>query len=119
MRVFMMFLFATILLAMVVASVLASQDRGIFEAGGELLSDPWFQVTLLDAYCGFITFYAWVAYRETAVWSRVLWFVLIMCLGNIAMAVYMLIQLIRLPASAPLSELLLRKNETASPTSAA
>ena len=83
-------------------------ERGILEAGRELISDRWFQATLFDAYFGFITFYVWVAYKERTVWSRILWFLLIMCLGNIAMATYMLIQLAVLPCAAPLSSLLLR-----------
>ncbi len=108
-RNFLILLFTLILLAMLIGSLRASLDRGITDVGSELLADRWFQVTLLDAYCGFITFYVWVAYKETTPWSRLLWFVLIMGLGNIAMSVYMLVQLVRLPNDAPISTLLLRK----------
>lgn len=108
-RNFLILLFTLILLAMLIGSLRASLDRGITDVGSELLADRWFQVTLLDAYCGFITFYVWVAYKETTLWSRLLWFVLIMGLGNIAMSVYMLVQLVRLPSDAPISTLLLRK----------
>lgn len=110
MRNVLILLFGAILLAMLVGTVRASIDRGITEVGSELLADRWFQVTLLDAYCGFITFFVWVAYKETALWSRLLWFVLIMGLGNIAMAVYMLLQLFRIPSDSPLSALLLRSD---------
>ena len=57
------------------------------------MPDPWFRATLVDAYCGFLTFFVWVAYNEHTMWRRGLWFVLIMTLGNIAMSVYVLIQL--------------------------
>jgi hypothetical protein len=76
--------------------------------GPELLSDPWFHATLADAYFGFITFYVWVFYKERTWVGRIVWFVLIMTLGNIAMSIYMLLQLWRLPRGAGFPELLLR-----------
>ena len=70
----------------------ASLDRSILALGSQLTSDPWFQTTLVDTYFGLITFYFWVAYKEARVRNKVLWFVLIMTLGNIATSIYMLIQ---------------------------
>jgi hypothetical protein len=113
MRSFLVLLFGTILVAMLAITVSASLEQNIVTAGRELITDRWFQATLLDAYFGFITFYVWVAYKEQTAWSRGMWFVLIMCLGNIAMAIYMLIQLARLPKGEPLSKLLLRSDSVA------
>ena len=56
----------------------------------------------------FLTFYAWVGYKETSAVARVLWLLGILLLGNIAMAAYMLNQLFRLPADAKIEALLLR-----------
>lgn len=109
MRRFLTVLFSAILLAMIAITTLAALERGIVEAGRDLISDRWFQATLCDAYFGFITFYVWVAYKERSMGSKILWFVLVMCFGNIAMAIYMLAQLAKLPADAPLSSLLTRK----------
>ena len=92
-------LFLAILVLMLYATVTASLDRSVFSAGG-LWSDPWFRATLADAYCGFLTFYAWVFYRERSWGGRTLWFAAIMLLGNIAMALYMLVLLFRMPAGA-------------------
>lgn len=103
-------LFTAILLAMLVVTIKAGMHENLFHAG-RLLDEPWMIATLGDAYCGFVTFYVWVAYKEASWGTRVLWFVLIMCLGNIAMAVYVLMQLFRLPANATMRELLLRKEE--------
>jgi membrane protease YdiL (CAAX protease family) len=100
-------LFAAILVAMLAVTTWASLDRSVFEAGN-LLDDPWGVATLADAYMGFLTFYAWVAYKERGVAGRVLWFVLIMGLGNIAMSAYVLLQLFRLPPGATVETLLLR-----------
>jgi hypothetical protein len=101
-------LFGAILAVMLYVTVAAGLDRGIFDAGGELWRHPWFRATLADAYCGFVVFYAWVFYRERTWPGRVLWFVAIMALGNIAVAVYVLEKLFRLPAGAGTEELLRR-----------
>lgn len=102
-------LFAAILALMLFVTVNASMERGVFAAGGELWRDAWFRATLADAYCGFVTFYAWVFYRERGLLGRLGWLVAILGLGNIAMAVYMLIRLYRLPAGAGVERLLLRE----------
>lgn len=94
---------------MLYVTITASLDRGVFEAGAALWPDPWFRATLADAYFGFVTFFVWVAYKERGFLRQAVWFVLIMALGNIAMSVYVLIQLFRLPKNAPLRHLLLRK----------
>ena len=64
-------------------------------------ANPWAVATLYDAYCGFLTFYVWVAYKERALSARALWFVLMMGLGNVAMSVYVLKQLMRLKQDEP------------------
>lgn len=101
-------LFALILAGMLTVTTYASVDRGVLEAAAELWADPWFKATLADAYFGFITVYVWIAYRERGWSRRILWFVLLMALGNIAIAGYVLWALFRLPADAPLERLLLR-----------
>lgn len=106
-------LFSLILLAMLAVTTVASLDRGVIEAGADLWSDPWFRATLADAYFGFIAVYVWIAYKERTWGRRILWFVLLMALGNIAIAVYLLIQLHRLPSAARMEDLLLRANARA------
>ncbi len=102
-------IFLFVLLSMLAVTTVASLDRGIFEAGSELWRHLWFRATLADAYFGFLTVFIWIAYKETA-WSRkIVWFVLLMLLGNIAIAAYLLIQLFRLPATARMEDLLLRR----------
>ena len=100
-------LFCAILVVMTLVTVRASLDRSVFDIA-HLMREPWFIATLADAYCGFLTFFVWVAYKE-ARWSRrAIWFVLIMTLGNFAMAAYVLIQLRALRPGEPLSRILLR-----------
>lgn len=111
MRIGLMILFGAVLVSMLAVTTYASLDRGVWEVGRELLSDRWFQATLCDAYFGFLTFYVWVAYRERHWGGRLLWLVLIMTLGNIAMAVYMLLRLWQLRPGEGWRELLLRPGE--------
>ncbi len=94
-RYFLISLFAGIFLAMLAVTTYASLDRSICDVGPELTFAPWFHATLADAYFGFLTFFVWVAYKEPGIWRKLLWFVLIMTLGNIAMSIYCLIQLWR------------------------
>lgn len=88
-------LFVLILVSMIGVTTWASLDRDIFTAGSELIKDRWFIATLMDAYFGFLTFFVWVAWREVTMTRRLVWFVLIMCLGNIAMSAYVIWQLTR------------------------
>ena len=101
-------IFLLVLLSMLAITTVASLDRGVFEAGADLWSDPWFKATLADAYFGFLAVFLWIAYKEPTWGRRILWFVLLMALGNIAIAIYLLIQLYRLPSSATMEDLLLR-----------
>ena len=112
-RTALLVLFGGILAAMLVVTVTASLHQPLWEWGG-LRAEPdrwWTYATLADAYFGFLTFYAWVLYKETRAAARAGWFVAIMLLGNIAMAVYVLLQLAKLPAGAPLSQLLIRRGD--------
>lgn len=102
-------LFIVVLVSMIAVTTWAGSERNLFEAGGELLRNPWGVATLADAYFGFLTFYVWVAYKERTVLARVAWFILIMALGNIAMSVYVLVQLFRMPARGSIDQLLLRR----------
>jgi len=108
-RYLLMLLFCGILLLMAGMTVAASLQSAVWAVDPQLLGDRWFQATLLDAYLGFITFFVWVAYKERTAVSRIVWFVLIMCLGNMAMAGYMLLQLWRWNTEEGVAGLLLRR----------
>jgi hypothetical protein len=104
-----MILFLRGLFIVVIASMLwvtswasLHQSLGSF-AHSATFRDPWVIATLFDAYWAFITFYVWVAWKEQSLVARVLWFVSIILLGNMAMSAYMLVQLFALPAAGPLA----------------
>jgi len=110
MKTVLKILFAGILIYMVCMTTWVSVHKSILLSPDEFswAHSPWAVATLFDAYFGFLTFYAWVFYKETSWVARLIWFVLIMGLGNIAMSSYVLIQLFRLRAEQPASDILLR-----------
>jgi len=110
MRIFLKCLFAGIFLWMVGMTIDVSLHKSLLLAGSEFswVASPWAVATLFDAYFGSTTFYVWVSFKESTIAGKVLWFVLIMCLGNIAMSAYILLQLFRLKPEEPLSNLLLK-----------
>jgi hypothetical protein len=109
MIVFLRILFGLILAAMIGVTTWAGSKRNLFEAGGEIVRNPWGVATLFDAYLGFLTFFVWVAYKERTILARIAWFILIMTLGNIAMAGYVLLKLFGMPANGSVEQLLLRR----------
>lgn len=110
MRSFLILLFGTIFVWMIVMTTLTSIKMPIWDAFTTFGDNPWATATLWDAYFGFLTFYVWVAWREIRITQKILWFLLIMALGNIAMSLYLLIQLFRLKKTDPLSLLFSTRN---------
>jgi len=102
---------AFVIVSMITVTSIATLHESILNIPSNVTDDWWFKATLADAYFGFLTFYCWVLYKETSVLSRIVWFILIMALGNMAMSAYLLIQLFKLPASAGPKELLLRHSD--------
>jgi hypothetical protein len=98
-----------VLTLMLYVTISASLHQDLVSATRLLWTDPWFRATLADAYCGFLFFWLWVAWREQSLAKSFLWFVLIMALGNIAMAGYILLQVRCLQPEDGFDMLLLRR----------
>ena len=109
MIIFLRIAFSFVLISMLAVTSWATSQVALWHTPRAVVTHPWFIATLFDTYFGFLTFYAWLAYKETSNLARVLWLVAILLLGNIAMATYMLIQLFRLPTTARMEDLLLRR----------
>jgi hypothetical protein len=117
-RIALRVFFSLIIVVMLAVTTQATLHQAIWDWGG-LTQEPdrwWTLATLVDAYCGFLTFFAWVYYKETRAAARVTWFILIMTLGNLAMATYCLLQLARLRPEDPLESLLLRAHRPLRPS---
>ena len=103
--------FGCVLVTMLCATSWASYQCALWQTPRALVTHPWFIATLFDCYFGFLTFWVWVVYKETTWGARLAWLAAILLLGNIAMSLYMLITLFRLPATASVEQLLLRANK--------
>jgi Protein of unknown function (DUF1475) len=107
MRAFLIALFAAIFLVMIAVTLWASSHSSLLDPAVRAAynAQPWAIATLFDAYCGFITFLVWVAFRERGLGLKILWLVLVLLLGNIAMSLYVLLQLFRLKPDESLTSL--------------
>lgn len=104
-------IFGVIFLSLFAYTTYASTQQAVYDWQG-LVSEPdkwWTIATLMDAYFGFLTFYAWVFYKERPWFARVAWFIAIMLLGNMAMSLYVLRQIAKLRDDEPTEHLLLRR----------
>lgn len=110
MKLFLRLLFGAIFVWMIVMTIRTGLTASLSAAWPSFAANPWAIATLWDAYFGFLTFYCWVAYKERGILSRVLWFLLIMCLGNIAMSLYVLIQLFRIKPDEGAESILARRS---------
>lgn len=103
--------FLFVLGTMLVVVIWASFHESILAIPPQVVKDPWFIATLFDTYFAFIAIYLWMAYRTPSLTARIFWFVMVMGLGNIGIALYILILIFRLPPGATVRQLLLKDSE--------
>jgi hypothetical protein len=108
-KLFLKLLFGFIFAFMVVMTVRTSMQVSLWSALPAFAASPWSMATLYDAYFGFLTFFCWLAWREKSLAVKIVWFVLIMLGGNIAMSLYVLIQLFQLKMEEGVSALFRQK----------
>lgn len=107
---FLRILFSFVIVSMLVVTIWAGSQQSLSAfAQSATFRDPWVIATLLDAYWAFVTFFVWVAWKEQSIAARLLWFVAIILLGNLAMSAYMLAQLAAVPADGPLETVFTRR----------
>lgn len=110
MILFLRGLFIVVLLSMLAVTSWASLHTPLFAIPRDVFQHPWFIATLVDAYWAFVAVYVWVAWKEQSLGARLLWFVTLIALGNIAIAVYFLRELFRVPADGSLDPVFSRRN---------
>ena len=82
------------------------EDGGPFQP--ELLV-PWVIVSLVDLYAAFIMFYCFVWYKESGWLARVFWAFAIATTGSVAIAAYLVLQLVALAPGRPAWHILMRE----------
>jgi Protein of unknown function (DUF1475) len=111
-KIALKFLFSCIFLSLLVCTAWASTHQPVWQWTG-LKTAPdryWTIATLMDAYFGFLTFFVWVFYKELRWSRRILWFIGIMLLGNMAMSAYVLRQLLKLRPHQDAASILMDRN---------
>ena len=81
------FLGAVIMAGMIVFSLVTGD---FFGEGSILLSMVWGQMSMVDLYVGFFLFYLWILRREKDLLTKIIWFLLLMTTGSLAIALYIL-----------------------------
>jgi hypothetical protein len=90
-------------------------ESNLFKEWSYLGSIPWMRATLWDFYANIAVLWAWVVYRESSWTVRIVWLVLFVGLGSIAVISYVLLRLFALNPGDGLDRVLLRKSVPASP----
>ena len=102
-------IFGFISLFMIYWVFLTSMKSDMFHLSAAVLHEPWFTTTLIDFYFNIFIISAWVVYRERALWAAILWVIAFICLGSIATAFYVFMQLVGLKQGEGFEKVLLRK----------
>lgn len=102
--------FTIILVWVTYQVVTTSLESNLFKEWDFLGSIPWMRATLWDFYANLFVIYLWVLYKEKNIAIKILWFVLLFCLGSIGTCIYMLIQLFKLKPNEGIKELINNKN---------
>lgn len=103
--------FTLALVLITTAVIWASTVTPLWAIPPAVTGDAWFQTTMVDIYISFLTFFCWVAYKERGWGARVGWLIGIVCLGSIAVTAFVLRELWRVPATARIEDVLLRRDE--------
>ena len=97
-------------LYMIYIVVDTSLKSNLFAEWNFLASIPWMRATLWDFYANVMFIYLWVFYKERNWGMRARWLVLLVCLGSIATALYVFIQLMKQKQDEPLQNILIRRD---------
>ena len=95
-----------VLVSLLVSTTRAGMEIPIWNVDRRFFDHPWALPTLIDAYGGFLLFYLFIFFKEPRTVTRLMWFILMMVLGNMASAVYLLIQTFRLRPDEPVANIM-------------
>ncbi len=103
-------LFSILLVWMCYIVISTSLQSNLFKEWDALGAIPWMRATLWDFYANVTVIFVWVCYKEKSIALKILWLILLVCLGSIASCAYVLIQLFRLKPGEGLKEFFSRQN---------
>jgi hypothetical protein len=102
--------YSVVLVAMLSGIIWASLSQNLFTLPPQVALHPWFIVTLMDTYFAFATIYLWMAYKTETLVGRIVWFLMVIALGNVAIALFMLKELRKYSRHQNLTWFIMRKS---------
>ncbi|WP_158797753.1 DUF1475 family protein [Pedobacter sp. L105] len=107
---FLKIIFSLLLVWMCYKVIGTSIESNLFKEWDFLGGIPWMRATLWDFYANIFVIYLWILYKERFIGLKIIWLILLICLGSIATCIYVLIQLFKLKPGEGIAELIGRKN---------
>ncbi|MBS1526254.1 MAG: DUF1475 family protein [Bacteroidetes bacterium] len=103
-------IFSVLFVWMCYVVISTSIQSSLFKEWDFLGSIPWMRATLWDFYANVLVIFIWACYKEKSWTLKILWLVLLVCLGSIASCAFVLIQLFRLKPGEGLKEFFSKQN---------
>jgi Protein of unknown function (DUF1475) len=110
MKNFLKALFIALCVYMIYVTITTSLRSNLIEEWPALAQIPWMAATVKDFYINTIVIFTWIAYKERSIGARVLWLILLVGLGSIAVTGYILLQLFKLKQGDSVEKILLRQS---------
>ena len=107
---FLKVLFSVVFVWMCYEVISTCLSDNLFNEWHYLGAIPWMRATLWDFYANILVIYIWVCYKEKSWGLKILWLILLFCLGSIASCAFVLIQLFRLKPDEGLKEFFGKQN---------
>ncbi len=99
---------ATFMFYLVIATSLKSD---LFALPAAVVTEPWFHTTLVDFYFLVTILAVWVIYKERSLIRSISWIIAFICLGSIAAALYVFVQLMQLKQGDSFEKVLLPREQ--------
>ena len=107
---FLKVLFSLLFVWMCYVVISTGMASSLFDQWSFLGGIPWMRATLWDFYANVTVIFVWLCYKETKLWLKLIWLILLVTLGSIASCAYILIQLFTLKPGEGLKELFGKQN---------
>lgn len=107
---FLKVFFILVLAFMIYEIVDVSLQSNLFDQLPALVKIPWMQATLWDFYANVLVLFVWIVFKEQNHLIKILWLILLVCLGSVATCIYVLKELFILREGEGIKELLTKQH---------
>jgi hypothetical protein len=96
MKKWLILFFGLMMAWMLGVTVWASLSENVMVGFDYLFANRWGIATLCDTYFSFTIIFLWMAYKESSWGARLIWLILVYCLGSIAVSAFVFREIYRL-----------------------